>query len=652
MNQSDKDFSQSVTQDPEVNSELKSSESVQENNAPAVINTQPKEKDSDRKAAFAEIFHKMDNYFLDDKFDSQDKSLVDLSSIYKDAADKFKAGMLVVGKIVDKDSRGILVSIQYKSDGQIPGYEFAPSEYSKLKVGDDVEVMIDSLEDGEGNLILSYQKAKSIKIWNEVNKIFETNGSISGKVTHKVKGGLSMDIGIPAFLPGSQIDVTKVSDFDQYLGQEVFCKIIKINKKRGNVIVSRRAYLEEERNEERRKSLDNLAEGQVIRGTVKNITTYGAFVDIGGIDGLLHITDMSWGRISHPSELIKIGDEINVKILSFDKENAKISLGIKQLYDNPWQDADKLFKEGSLVKGKISAITDYGVFVELAPGVEGLVHISEVSWTERVQDLANRYKVGEEIEVVILGVEKNERRMSLSIKRKEVDPWKAAFEKIKVGDRISGTVSNVTDFGVFVRVAPGVDGLVHVSDISWTDHIDSPKEKFKKGATVDVIVLSIEEDKHRISLGIKQAQKDPWSNIEQDFVVGSLVTGIVSKVTNFGVFVKFDNGIEGLAYISELSDKEVTDASKIVTVGATETFRVIKASSAERKLGLSLKAVKNNTPISSTKPEMSVKPRKHVEPAVHHEPREFESEGSSSKSSLQLALEKMKKNKDDDKSDN
>lgn len=309
------------------------------------------------------IFQKMDQYFLSDNFNVEDKDVVDLSEKYKTVATQFKAGMLVLGTIVEKESRGIQVSISYKSDGFIPSYEFSDSEFSSLSVGDKIEAMIDSLEDSECNLVLSYQKAKSIRVWNDITKIFETNGSIVGRITHKVKGGLNIDIGIPAFLPGSQIDVSKVLDFDQYVGQEVGCKIIKINKKRGNVIVSRRACIEEERNESRKKSLENLQEGQVIRGVVKNITSYGAFVDIGGIDGLLHITDMSWGRISHPGELVKIGDEINVKILSFDKDNAKISLGIKQLHDNPWQDIDKSFPEGCRVKGKISSITDYGLFV-------------------------------------------------------------------------------------------------------------------------------------------------------------------------------------------------------------------------------------------------------------------------------------------------
>lgn len=622
------------------------------------------------------VFQKMDQYFLSDNFDVEDKDVVDLSEKYKNVATQFKAGMLVLGTIVEKESRGIQVSISYKSDGFIPSYEFSDSEFSALSLGDKIEAMIDSLEDSECNLVLSYQKAKSIRVWNDITKIFETNGSIVGRITHKVKGGLNIDIGIPAFLPGSQIDVSKVLDFDQYVGQEVGCKIIKINKKRGNVIVSRRACIEEERNESRKKSLENLQEGQIIRGVVKNITSYGAFVDIGGIDGLLHITDMSWGRISHPGELVKIGDEINVKILSFDKDNAKISLGIKQLHDNPWQDIDKSFPEGCRVKGKISSITDYGLFVEVAPGVEGLVHISEISWTERVQDLNGRYKVGEDIEVVVANVEKNERRMSLSVKRLDNDPWKVAFDKFKPADKLHGTVSNVTDFGVFVRIYPGVDGLVHVSDISWTDHIDSPKEKFKKGDAIEVVVLSVEEEKHRISLGVKQLQKDPWESIEAEFPIGSLVTGVVSKVTNFGVFVKFSNGIEGLAYISELSNKEIPDISKFISVGASDVFKVLKSSASERKLGLSLKAVREPaeteeaearmvarrasvvTPVA-TKPEVTYKavPIKQQESAPKYSEKkrvvvsssqsQSSSVESSMKGSLQLALEKMKKDKAD-----
>ncbi len=617
-----------------------------EKNADNSKATEPK---LNRAELVRQIIPKMDRYFLDDNYTAGADTGADLDSTYKLAADRFKASMLVNGEILEKESRGILVGIDYKSDGFIPNFEFSNHEFDKLKVGDHLEVMIDSLEDSEGNLVLSYQKAKSIRVWNDITNLFEKGGSIVGRITHKVKGGLSIDIGIPAFLPGSQIDIAKVTDFDQFVGQEVACKIIKINKKRGNVIVSRRAFLEEERNESRKKSLENLSEGQIIRGTVKNITSYGAFVDIGGIDGLLHITDMSWGRITHPSEILKIGDEITVKILSFDRDNAKISLGIKQLYDNPWQDIDKRFPEGSRVKGTISSITDYGLFVEVAPGVEGLVHISEISWTERVQDLNSRYKVGEEIEVMVASVEKNERRMSLSVKRLDNDPWKVAFDRFKPADRITGTVSNVTDFGVFVRIYPGVDGLVHVSDISWTDHVESPKDKFKKGDTVDVVVLSIEEDKHRISLGIKQLQKDPWESIETVFPVGSLVTGIVSKVTNFGVFVKFDNGVEGLAYISELSNKEVSDPGKLLPVGTKETFKVIKASSSERKLGLSLKAVKEPAETEeAAKKQTSTHykqegPRK---PVNHSAPKKSEEPASSMKGSLQLALERMKKDGD------
>lgn len=625
------------------------------------------EKKSSKEVGYSTkvVIESMDKYFLEDNYKEATEAL-DLAAPFKAIADKFKAGILISGKIVEKESKGIIVSIDYKSDGLVPSYEFSNHELARLAIGDEIEVMIDALEDADGNLILSYQKAKSIRVWNEITKIYEDNGSIIGRITNKVKGGLNIDIGIPAFLPGSQIDVTKVVDFDQYVGKDVACKIIKINKKRGNVIVSSRAFIEEERNEIRRKSLENLEESQIIRGTVKNITSYGAFVDIGGIDGLLHITDMSWGRISHPSEMVKIGDEVTVKILSFDKENAKISLGIKQLHDNPWHDVDKLFKEGGKVVGKVSAITDYGVFVELAPGVEGLVHISEVSWTERVQDLHSRYKIGDEVEVVILGIEKNERRMSLSIKRKDNDPWKAAFDKFKPGDKVVGVVSNVTDFGVFVRIHPGVDGLVHVSDISWTDHIESPRDRFKKGDNIEVVVLSVEEDKHRISLGIKQSQKDPWSTIENDFIIGSLVTGVVSKVTNFGVFVKFENGIEGLAYVSELSNKEIPDIARFLPVGTKETFKVIKASASERKLGLSLKAVRE--PQETEEAEARMAQRKNAnkgdrsseghkqhsggEQKRHSSQYDYsDSRNETSKGSLQMALEKIRKDKNDDSVD-
>jgi small subunit ribosomal protein S1 len=491
-----------------------------------------------------------------------------------------------------------------------------------------------------------------MRAWTTITKLFEDNLPIRGMVTSKVKGGLNVDVGIPAFLPGSQIDLHRVTNFDQFVGQDVTCKIIKVNRKRGNVILSRRKYLEEARDVSKKEVLAKLEEGQVITGTVKNITNYGAFVDVGGIDGLLHITDMSWGRIGHPTEMVKIGDDVTVKILSFDKEHEKISLGIKQLKNNPWEQIEQKYPIGSKIKGKVSSIADYGLFVEIEQGIEGLVHISEISWTERVHNLSKRFAVGNEIEVVISAVDKENRRMSLSIKRLENDPWQAAFEKLKVGDKVSGVVSNVADFGVFVQIFDGVDGLVHVSDISWTEHVTHPSEKFKKNDRIDVVVLAIDKDNRRISLGIKQLENDPWESIEKDYPVGQEVEGIVSKITNFGAFVKFNSGIEGLAHISELGDHHSTPEHSL-EVGQRANFWVVKASKEERKLGLSLLSPEKRAAANEKVAEKHAE-RQKEKTAAHREEahtvaaekektiKVASSQASTAKGSLQLALEKMK----------
>jgi small subunit ribosomal protein S1 len=588
----------------------------------------------------------IDNMFIDDDFKVDASDAEQLSQAYIEVSSRFKENALIKGLITSKNNGGIVVAVDYKSDTSIPAYEFSEHEFEALKVGEDIEVIIEDLEDSSGALILSYQKAKSAKVWNDISDIAEKGGDVTGRVIRKVKGGLRVDIGIPAFLPGSQIDVHRVSNFDQFMNQDVTCKVIKINRKRGNVIVSRRKFIEEERNVQKKKSLEVIDEGQVIKGTVKNITTYGAFVDVGGIDGLLHVTDMSWGRISHPSEILKVGDEVTVKIISFDKENEKISLGMKQLSDNPWQGIAERFSVGSKVKGKISSIMDYGLFVEVTDGVEGLVHISEISWTERVQDLKAHYNVGDSVDVTVTSVEGGERRMSLSIKRLNDDPWRSAFDKFKPGDNVAGKVSNVTDFGIFVTIHPGVDGLVHVSDVSWTDRAISLVDKYKKGEAVNVVVLFIDQDKRRISLGIKQLDVDPWENVEKDFVVGSEMEGVVSKVTGFGVFVKFDNGLEGLAHISELSDEEITDIDSFLPVGTRKAFRIVKSSSVDRKLGLSLKSPDSSrsNDFSKTRTTKSLRDKNNKSSNFSEgRERNFDSGFSDSKGSLQMALERVQK---------
>lgn len=508
-----------------------------------------------------------------------------LTSLYNEHGTVFGQGQLFTGKVLSKSGNGVVVDVAFKSYGTIPNSEFNSQELASFTEGSAIEVLVDRLEDENGAVVLSYQKAKSMKAWDRIVDLAKEDKPVSGIVLGKVKGGLNVDIGIPAFLPGSQVDMQRINDFDQFVGQEIVCKILKINKKRGNVIISRRRHLESERQANKSKVMTTIVEGQTIQGIAKNITNYGVFVDIGGVDGLLHITDMSWGRVTHPSELIKIGDSITVKVIGLDREHEKISLGIKQLSNNPWDEVERQYPLSSTLTGKISSITEYGLFVEIAPGVEGLVHISEVSWTERITNLHRHFQVGKEVTVVVITLDKQNRRMSLSIKQLTPDPWQTITNKYKAGDRISGKVSNVTDFGIFVELSDGIDGLVHVSDISWTDHISHPGEHYKKGDSVEAVVLSIDSESKKISLGIKQMQNDPWTSIETVYPIGATAEGVVSKITSFGAFVRMANGIEGLIHSSELAD------GSPVKVGETVQCKVIKVNTDDRKLGLSVKAL-------------------------------------------------------------
>jgi small subunit ribosomal protein S1 len=577
----------------------------------------------------------------------------ELLSLYQGTLGNMATGKLISGTVTKVAPEGVVVDINFKSEGFIPRYEFSDTELKKIKAGDPIEVILDEVETADGTVMLSYEKAKALRAWDEITRLFEEGKPVEGAVTHKVKGGLSVDIGIPAFLPGSQIDLQRVIDFDQYVGQNITASIIKINKKRGNVIISRRKYLSEQRAEGRKKILDTLSEGQVLQGTVKNITNYGVFIDIGGVDGLLHITDMTWGRIAHPSELVRIGDTITVKVLSFDKSNEKISLGLKQLSGNPWEKIADTLKVGEKIKGKISSITDYGLFVEIQKGVEGLVHISEISWTDRINDLAGKFKVGQEIDVLVVSLDKENRRMSLSIKQIEKNPWESVDEQFKVGTKIKGTISNITDFGIFVQLLPGIDGLVHISDLSWTEHIDHPTDIYKKGDTVEAVILGIDKANKKISLGIKQLTQDPWDAIEQEYKIGSMVEGKVSKITNFGAFVKLPSGIEGLVHISEVADHTINKVEDILKVGQTAQFRVININKEERKLGLSLrKEGSAPQPHHKADTERKEKP-KSVKPEKSGK-SQSSSAASKSKNIFQLELEKYaarQKQEDDSSSD-
>jgi small subunit ribosomal protein S1 len=560
----------------------------------------------------------------------------ELASFYSGILDTMSPGKLVTGKILAINSDGVLVDINYKSEGLIDRHEFGPHELKTLKPGDTIEVILDELESVDGNVVLSYEKAKALKAWSDIIKLFEEDKPVEGTVTHKVKGGLNVDIGIPAFLPGSQIDLQRVTDFDQYVGQVITANIIKVNQKRGNVIISRRKHLSEQRTEARKSILDTLSEGQTILGTVKNITNYGVFIDIGGVDGLLHITDMTWGRISHPSELVKIGDQITTKVLSFDKDNEKISLGLKQLTENPWQKMGDELKEGAKISGKISSITDYGLFVEIAKGVEGLVHISEISWTDRISDLRDKFKVGEQVDVLVVTLDKENRRMSLSIKQLSKNPWEAVAEKFKVGDKIKGIISNITDFGIFVQLMPGIDGLVHISDLSWTEHIEHPADRYKKGAEVEAVILNVDKDSKKVSLGIKQLSEDPWKSIESEYPVGQIITGEISKITNFGAFVKLPSGIEGLVHISEYADRGAERLEDILKVGEKHQFRVVNLNKDEHKLGLSPRLEADSRAMQEKSPKAAgakAAPKKaqHKEVSAPATPK--------TKSQFQIALE-------------
>ncbi len=571
----------------------------------------------------------------------------EIDQLYSGSLDTFRVGGLVTGKVVNVSSDGVLVDIDYKSDGLIPLYEFSEHELKELAPNSEIEIILDELENSEGTVSLSYEKAKASKAWNSIIKLYDENKPVEGVVTHKVKGGLSVDIGIPAFLPGSQVDTQRVTDFDKFVGQTITALIIKVNQKRGNVIISRRKFLNEQRAEGRKKVIESLKESEVIRGTVKNITNYGVFIDIGGVDGLLHITDMTWGRIAHPSELVKLGDTVTVKVLSFDKVNEKISLGLKQLADNPWEKLPEDVKVGSKVKGKISSITDYGLFIEIQPGVEGLVHISEVSWVDRITDLHKIYKVGNDIEVLVVSLDKENRRMSLSIKQLEQNPWNKIEEDYKVGQQIKGKISNVTEFGIFVQLAPGIDGLVHISDFSWTEHIEHPSDRYKRGDEVEAVIISINKESKKISLGIKQLTPNPWEDIEKKYPIGSSVDGEVTKITKFGAFIKLPNGIEGFVHVSELPGQEDQKIEEKLKIGQKETFKVIKASQEEHKLGLSLK-----TEEEIAEKEKATKQKKATATAPKEKaPKSKEKKTESThKSQLQVELEKLRsKDKDADK---
>ena len=503
----------------------------------------------------------------------------------------FKIGDVVKGKVVDVKEDYVLVDINYKSEGLVSKSEFRLIDGQTIEVGSEVEVYIDKIEDQNGMVVLSKNKADMLRAWTDISKAAENEEIIEGTVIKKVKGGLSVDIGVNAFLPGSQIDLRPVRNMDVFLGKTLKFKVIKFNKKRGNIVLSRRVLLEEERESLKTQTIDSMKEGSRVKGIVKNITDYGAFIDLGGMDGLLHITDMSWGRVKHPSEVLKVGDEIDVQVLKYDTEKQRVSLGLKQLHDDPWNSVNDTFPIGKRVNGKIVSLTEYGAFVELDSGIEGLIHVSEMSWTKRIKHPSQHVNVGDDVECVVLEVDTENRRISLGMKQLEENPWVELKNAYAPGTIIEGEVKSITDFGVFIGVEDGIDGLVHISDFSWNKRVNHPSEMFKKGDKVKAVVLGVDIENERFSLGIKQLEADPWSAIEDNFPMGSQHEVKVVKTADFGVFVELTPEIEGLIHISELTTKRIDKPEDVVKVGDMIKAEVITIDKDSRKIGLSAKVV-------------------------------------------------------------
>ncbi|HEX2485190.1 MAG TPA: 30S ribosomal protein S1 [Myxococcota bacterium] len=516
------------------------------------------------------------------------------ADLFEKQGREIKEGELVQGIVTHVDEDHVQVDVGFKSEGLIDAWEFMDDDAHLLvNVGDRVDVLVEEIEDDSGRIVLSKEKADRLKIWDDISKAYEADEPVEGVILSRVKGGLAVDIGVKAFLPGSQVDLRPVRNLEAVIGEKLAFKIIKFNKRRGNIVLSRRALLEKEREKLRETTLETLQEGQIVDGVIKNITDYGAFIDLGGIDGLLHVTDMSWGRVNHPSELFRVGDEIKVKVLRFDPESERVSLGLKQIQPDPWRDAAMRYQIGRRINGKIVSLTDYGAFVELEPGIEGLVHVSEMSWTKRVKHPSKLVNVGDAVEAVVLDVDEHNRKISLGMKQIEPNPWSVIEEKYPIGTQVRGTIRNITNFGVFVGLEEGVDGLVHVSDISWTEQIKHPSEKFQKGDEIEAVVLKIDRENEKFSLGIKQLSPNPWDGIKRKYPVGSEVTGEVSSVADFGAFVKLEEGIEGLIYTSELATEKVENPASVVSPGQSVTALVTKVDPVEQKISLSIRALTN-----------------------------------------------------------
>ena len=521
----------------------------------------------------------------------------DFQTLYEESLKTLEEGQIFRGIVVDITPDHVTVDVGYKSEGQIPIQEFLKRDKKvDVKIGDRIDVLLEKKESEEGILTLSKEKADKINIWREISRSCREGEVIEGEIVGKVKGGLSVDIGpIQAFLPGSQIDIKPIRNLDALIGQRLKFKVLKFNRKRNNIVLSRRVLLDEERKQWREETLKNLKEGDIVEGAVKNLTDYGAFIDLGGMDGLLHITDISWGRIGHPSEKLSMGDRIKVKVLHFDREKEKVSLGLKQVLPDPWELVPERYPVGSRTKGKVVNVTDYGVFIELGEGVEGLVHISELTWSKKMKHPSKIVHIGDTVEVMVLDCDPVKRRISLGMKQVEPNPWALIEEKYPVGTKVVGRVKTVTDFGIFIGFDEGVDGLVHVSEMSWTKKIKHPGEFYKKGQEVEAMVLNIDRKNERFSLGIKQLTPDPWKDVARRYRKGEVVGGKVTNVTDFGAFVELEEGIEGLVHVSEISREKVEKPSDALKVGDTLSAIVLHIDPYERRIGLSIKGLKEKT---------------------------------------------------------
>ena len=551
-----------------------------------------------------ELLKKMDE---DDKTELGDLTAIEeasyqeMETYFNQSLGRFKASQVIIGKVIAISKGLVTVDVGFKSEGMISLSEF-PESGKNLQVEDEVEVFMEKVEDNDGNVVLSKEKANKIKIWDDLVKNYEADEIIQGTVIAKAKGGVTVDIGLKAFLPGSQIDLRPIRNLEKLIGEKFDMKIIKMNKKRGNIVLSRRILLEEQRKQIRTGTLEKMDEGNLIEGIIKNITEYGVFIDLGGIDGLLHITDMSWGRVNHPSEMFSIGDKVTVVVLKYDKDKERVSLGLKQTSPDPWVDVDSKFPVDTKIKGKVVSVTDYGVFVELEKGIEGLVHISEMSWSRHVKHPSKIVAIGDEVEALVLTLDKEKKRISLGMKQIEPNPWDKIEDKYPIGTEVEGTVRNLTDFGAFVELEDGVDGLIHISDLSWKK-IKHPSEVLKKKDKISSAVLSIDKENCRISLGIKQLLPDPWDEIAGNYPIGTEVSGKIIKVTGFGAFAEFGDGLEGLIHVSQLSSKNITAPEEAVKVDDDIKAKVIKVDTNDKKIALSIKAYEENLDLSQIEKE-------------------------------------------------